>query len=205
MNTVNSGNAQTMNMGDSILTIVRKINKDRKDPSKGFNFQIEVREKVAETSLLALFNPTDDRIIKPKAQPAWAMIEPETFKQLFNIDDATFERVNNLPVSTGVKELKENVHFVTLNILNPTVNGNRLRVQITESTEKSSEDQKSKVNPATGVVLTHQGKPIYRTTTIVLYNPKPFAPLAADKVELPLEVVGAAPAMTPNVAAAAAR
>lgn len=183
--------------GQSAITGVRLVNKVKGDPSKGYNFQIEVRSQHVDKNILALFLPTDTRINQAKSQPAWRSIEKEVFFEYFGnlLSDKQIEILKNLqPVGTLPKQQWiENTHFVRISILDPQMGGNKLGVQIVETTEKPANAMiQPKKNPMTGQTVTHGGKPVYRITTVE-FNPKNIL-LASD----PSTVVQQAPAMVPN-------
>ena len=110
------------------------------------------------------------------------------------------DKITGFPVSTG-QELIEGQNSLTLNILNPFVDGSQLRVQIIESTIKPSQGANPKINPQTKQVLTHNGDPIYRTTQIINNVPKQII-LVHDPVEIEISTeVAAQPAATQAAAA----
>lgn len=201
MNELNSGNLNDLKPGDSLLTRVRMINKDKANPAAGKYAQIELAEVLTEKSLLSQFLPNDDRIIKPRAQRAWSAVEPAILKELFNIPEDRMNQINALPVSTGIKDLKEGVHYVNVNIKNPSVKGDRLRVQVVETFEQLNDAATPKINPSTQQPVLSDGKLVYRTTNIVNYKPINVFK-ANDRVEVITEVITNVMAPNKNVAAA---
>lgn len=185
--------------GQSLLTRVRWINKVKGNPDAGRDIQIELAEVMSEKSLQATFKPNDDRIIKPKPQLAWAGVERERFQELFNIDQETMARIDALPVSTGVKQLVEGQHYITLNIENPEVLGGQLRVQIVESTVQPNAQSQPKINPKTKDFVTHGGKLIYRIPSIVNTKPQNVF-LSSDVVQKELPAAFMAPNANVNAA-----
>jgi hypothetical protein len=195
---------ENLKLGQSMLTSVRKINKVASDPSQGSILQIELAEPKKGNSMLALFLPNDPRIVKSKAQRAWSGIEPEMFQKFFGVSDEVMARINALPVSTGVQNLQEGVHKISLNILNPKVNGNQLHVHLVESVVKPNDQATPKINPATKAVITCKGLPVYRTTSIVDTEVADVT-LVSDKIVEIAQVAEVAPAvMRPNPAVAQA-
>lgn len=196
MNSLNSGKVESIKKGESIITSVRAINKVAGDPAQGKILQIEVAERTGDKSLLAEFLPNDSRIIQSKAQRGWINIETDVFVELFGIKDQQMvQQLNNLVVSTGLPldQRVQGTHFVPLNIVNPTVNSNQLRLEITETTVQPNENSRPKINPSTNQVVTYNGKPVYRTVNVVNYEPKNVL-LASDKITTEAPV----PAMQPN-------
>ncbi len=196
-------NLDQLKVGETVLTSVRAINRVASDPSQGKVLQIEVAERVATNNLLAIALSDDDRIIKNKPQRAWMPFQTETFIDLFNIEPTVAEQLRNLQVSTGLKpdQYVEGTHYVKLNIANPTVLGDRIRLQIKETTVKPNDRATPMINPKTQVVLTNNGLPIYRVVSVVNTPP--------NNVRLSRDVVGtpipeeAAEKIKPNVFAAA--
>ena len=190
-------NLDQLKVGDSVLTMVRAINRVAGDPSKGKVLQIEVAERIAAQNLLSLALPNDERITKNKPQRGWMPFEVETFIELFNIEQTVADQLRNLTVSTGlpVSQYVEGTHFVRLNIVNPTVLGDQLRLQIKETTVKPNERAVAKINPSTKKPMLHNGEPIYRIVSIVNVKPQNSF-LVADKVEeeIPENAVGRIPA-----------
>jgi hypothetical protein len=160
-------------LGDTLLTRVRIAYANAKERT-GRKLYIELRERKKNNSPLAELNAGDSRFSSSSTVPAWIIAEPEQFYKLFNIPKEMQDRLNRLAYSTGipVKDQLENMHFINLNIPNPTVNGERLRVQINESIQKSSDRDKPKINPSTGEILKYNGQNIYRSTSIVFGEPK---------------------------------
>lgn len=197
MNKLNSFNGQ-FELGQSVLTRVRCINAIAGDPNGGKKLQIELRELKKSKSLLSVLNEEDPRMVGNKAQPAWMMADFSSFQKHFNVPNEVMDKLKALPVSTGIKNMVEGVHFHNVNIVNPTINGVVLRVQIIESTAKPSERAQPKINPGTGEIITHQGQPVYRTSEIILGEPKDVL-LVGDK-----QIVTVAEITTPAIAAAVA-
>ncbi len=196
-------NLDQLKVGETVLTSVRAINRVASDPSQGKVLQIEVAERVAANNLLAIALSDDDRIIKNKPQRAWMPFQTETFIDLFNIEPTVAEQLRNLQVSTGLKpdQYVEGTHYVKLNIANPTVLGDRIRLQIKETTVKPNDRATPMINPKTQVVLTHNGQPIYRVVSVV-NTPPSNVRLSRDVVGTPIPEE-AAEKIKPNVFAAA--
>ena len=190
-----------LKINDSAITRVRLINKVAGDPTKGFNFQIEVQQLHQGNNILALFNPNDTRISQNKPQRAWRGIEPEVFFQLFPQTEAITAKLNAIQPSIGLKpdQMQEDVHYVNLFILNPRVDGQKLGVNIVETTTKPNDLATPKMNPSTKAIVTHGGKPVYRVATVE-FNPV-YEVLTSDKVEKGEPFVAEQAAhMAPNLA-----
>jgi hypothetical protein len=95
----------------SILTTVTAV--------AGGKFQIEIAEVIRPASVAALLNEGDDRFTQGKPRRAWQAASAESLMNHFGID------------VTGMneKDTKE------VNITNPSINGQVLRVQVREFTE----------------------------------------------------------------------
>ncbi len=180
-------NLEQLKVGETLLTNVRAINRVADDPSKGKVLQIEIAERIATNNLLGIAMPNDDRIIKNKPQRAWMPFETETFIQLFDIETSVAEQLRGLVVSTGMSpdQYVEGTHYIRLNIANPTVLGDRIRLQIKETTVRPNDRAKAMINPKTQATLTHNGQPIYRVVSVVNTPPKNVR-LDRDVVERPI-------------------
>jgi hypothetical protein len=144
--------------GETILTTIRSVNGDK--------LQIEIAEIVDNQSInvAAMLNKGDDRFKNAvKVRRAWQSATAEGLKDLLNIDvaDLNFETVDDKEIAT-------------LNMLNPTIAGERLHVQINDSLTKSFDKQEAKqITTKEGVFfLTKDGGFIYQTTKIVAEEPK---------------------------------
>lgn len=129
----------------------------------------EVLEQEREENVLAMFNDGDDRFSQSgRARHCWEVAEPAAASQLFNInlmDDAEWT------MNDSGKEV------VPIGILNPTINGKRLRLQITETiTPRSEWDTENLENAAKrrgkkGDFITHKGFHIFVNSNMVLKEP----------------------------------
>ena len=186
---------QELKLGESAIVSVRVINKVKGDSAKGTNLQIQVSEQINETNILGKLLPNDSRIIKNKAQSAWTPIETEVFFKYFGnrISEEDTNIIKGLSNSSGLKaaEMVENKHFRQVFIHNPMLDGERLRVQIIETTVKPNEQTQAKINPQTLVTVTHQGKPVYRIASVQYRPVNVFLP--NDRVETVVQ-----PPIVPN-------
>jgi hypothetical protein len=153
---------QTLSKGETLLTSVRKVN--------GGKFQIEIAEFVenpnAKVNVASLLNAGDDRFSNATGKPrmAWQSATPEGLFKAFGLDvtKLTFNDVNGKETAT-------------VNMLNPTISGERLHVRIVDSLEKSYEGQQPKqvIDSKTGVktFFMKDGANIYSSTQIVAGEP----------------------------------
>lgn len=164
---------ETLVEGETLVVRIRKILADKKNPAAGFKVSMEVAEIVHNPdrpqSALGDLNAGDARFdaIKQKPQRAFVSVMPAVAFEKLGISKESFDK---LELSTGIdsKLWKEGQHFETVNILNPRLDGKRLRMQINESTAPSANgNNRAKINPATGVAVTHKGAAVYRNTGLV--------------------------------------
>lgn len=154
---------ETLSKGETLLTSVRKVN--------GGKFQIEIAEFVenpnARVNVASLLNAGDSRFTQSSGKPrmAWQSATPEGLLNIFNID------VTKLTFNEDAKGNE----VATVNMLNPTIEGERLHVRIVDSLEKSYEGQQPKqvVDSKTGVktFFMKDGANIYSSTQIVAGEP----------------------------------
>jgi hypothetical protein len=183
---------QFLEEGQTVLTRIRAVNKMGYDPSKsttemvpvGRKMQIEAAEKISNPTiggnpLLAALNQGDDRFSGQKPRYGWLIAEVAILAGLMDgvqgKSAKQWEEVfNKLEISTGVApdEREEGKHIVSVNLLNPAIGKDRLRVEIQETTTKANERQQFKINPSTGEAITHNGQKIYTNPTIVAGEPR---------------------------------
>lgn len=147
---------ETITKGETLLTSVRKVN--------GGKFQIEIAEMVenpnAKVNVASLLNAGDERFAQSNGKPrrAWQSATPEGLL-LVGVD------VNKLSFSNvGGKEV------ASVNMLNPTLGGERLHVRLVDKYEPSYEGQAPKqvVDKDGGkTFFMSGGKYIYQSTEIV--------------------------------------
>ena len=152
--------AEDLKKGQTLLTNVKKV--------AGGKFQIEIAELIENpnqtVNVAALLNAGDSRfdVNAPKARRAWQSATNEGLLLLgVNID-----KLNFIANSEG-KEIAE------VNILNPSIAGMRLHVQLEDSFVASYETQEPKqTNGKNGVkFFMKDGKHIYQNTKIVAGEP----------------------------------
>jgi hypothetical protein len=155
---------KSLNPGETLMVRALKT----KNPNK---IQIEFAEKTQAfegnaNALVSLLNADDERF-NSGARRAWTGGEITNMSKVFNInfgDDADWVMDPNLG-----KEV------LPLGVLNPTVNGFRLRVEIRETTEGTdyqleNVDSAAKRRGADGDFITHKGNYIFSNTVVVPYK-----------------------------------
>ena len=164
------GSLETLQPGDTLLVSVRGTNYTTVP-----KVQIEVAEFIETPrpeSVLALLNADDDRFSQRKPRRAWESITPAMLKKYFDVD-------------VNMEEMSPD-NVVDLNILNPTLNGKRMHIQITETTTPT-DWQLANVNTAAkrkgknGDFIYHQGAHIFSNTILVMEEPQ-HTFLEADSV-----------------------
>lgn len=163
-NQVNTGSLEALIPGETLLVQARKVN--------GNKIQLEFAEKMVTPdrpqSLLSVFNKSDDRFSQSGgARRCWLTSEPSDAAKNLGVD---FE---NAKYTTTV----EGYEVLPLNILNPTMDGNRIRVQITETVtptpwQSDNKERAAKRRGAEGEFITHKGQHIFSNTDVVLGEPK---------------------------------
>ena len=163
VNAINSGSLETLTPGQTLLLAARKV--------KGNKIQLEFAEILAQAdrpvNALTMFNKSDERFSAGrKPRRSWLNCEPADAELLLGIDLG------------GEYTTNEKGHEVkALNILNPEVDGQRLRCQIVETTE-STEWQAENIHTDAkrkgkdGDFITHKGMYIFTQSTVVFGEPE---------------------------------
>ena len=161
-NQLNSGKLETLNIGDVLLVKARNVSGDK--------IQLEFAEVLENStrtkSALGMFNKSDDRFTSG-ARRAWLTSEPQDAVDLLGIDiDFTEEGKWEEEESTGYE-------IMPLHILNPTVEGVPLKVQVTETTtptewQEENVERAAKKAGRDGDHITHEGNYIFSNTDVVL-------------------------------------
>ncbi len=146
----------TINKGETLLTSVRKVS--------GGKFQIEIAEHVenpnAKLNVASLLNAGDERFTQASSKPrrAWQSATPEGLKAIgVDVTKLTFKTIEG-------KEIAE------VNMLNPSLEGERLHVRLVDSLEPTYAGQQPKqVTDKDGKVtfFMKDGKNIYQSSQIV--------------------------------------
>lgn len=160
---------ENLKKGETILTNVRKVS--------GGKFQIEIAEFVenpnATVNVAALLNAGDDRFTQNSSKPrlAWQSGTSEGLKAIgLDVTKCDFKTVEG-------KEIAE------VNLMNPSIGGERLRVRLVDSFEKSYDTQQPKQTKDKDGNVTFfmkEGKHIYQQTQVVAGEPK-HAIIASDE------------------------
>lgn len=163
---------ENLTKGQTLIVGARKV--------KGGKFQVEFAEIVvnpdARPNLLSMFNASDDRFSQRSSKPrrAWMTVEAADFKAITGID-----------ISGATEEGME------LNILNPTVNGERMHLEIRETlgAKDNSYEAANTARTAKQIVgsdgqkryFVKEGKLVFAKGTVVLGEAK-HQILLADKI-----------------------
>ena len=162
VNIINTGTLETLTPGQTLLLQARKV--------KGNKIQLEFGEILQQAdkpvNALGMFNQSDERFnLTGKARRSWLTVEPEDGQTLLGID-------------LGGEYFTNEMGYVvkTLNILNPEVNGQRLRVQIVETTDASEYDAthieaSAKRRGKDGEFITYKGMYIFTESSVVFGEP----------------------------------
>jgi len=169
-NIINSGSLETLTPGNSLLVQSRQVANGK--------IQLELAERLegsAQANPLAVFNKSDDRFSQGGARRAWLTCEPGDAAELLGVD-----------LSSGYSPNEMGHMIKQLNIINPTVNGAQLRVEIVETVEPT-EWQMANLSTAAkrrgkdGDYITHKGCYIFANARVCFGEPEHVF-LAADTV-----------------------
>tara|TARA_R100001594_G_C4048065_1_gene264511 strand:+ start:2064 stop:2669 length:606 start_codon:yes stop_codon:yes gene_type:complete len=161
-NQLNSGSLETLKPDETLLMSARKVN--------GGKLQLEFAEVIKNgkgMNVLGILNKSDERF-SSSARRAWVTAEPNDAEESFGI---------NFGVDAGW-EATDRGEILFLDILNPTIDGTRCRVQINETVEATEWQEENKSRAAKrkgkdGDFITHDGNYIYSNTTVLLTNDTP--------------------------------
>lgn len=163
VNQINSGSLDTLQANQTLLVHVRSVANGK--------LQLEFAEMVqggnTSQNVLAMFNASDSRFSPNKTRRAWLTAEPKDAQELLGISFQGLKPTTN----------ERGHHIIQLNILNPTVNGQRMRVQIQETTEGTEYElqniaSRAKRKGKDGDYILHQGKHIFTRASVVLGEPQ---------------------------------
>jgi len=162
-NAINTGSLETLTPGQTLIVHARKVNGNKLQLELGEVLEGNARPQTA----LGMFNQSDDRFnLTSKARRAWLTCEQQDAEKLLGIDLG------------GEYTTNEMGHVVkSLNVLNPVVSGQRLRVQIVETTDASEWDAanietRAKRKGKDGDFITHKGMYIFTQSTVVVGEPQ---------------------------------
>tara|TARA_R110002073_G_scaffold286459_1_gene451139 strand:- start:107 stop:706 length:600 start_codon:yes stop_codon:yes gene_type:complete len=157
-NDLNSGSLDTLKTGETLLISARQINNGK----ISLEFAEKITAKDRPVSALTVLNASDDRF-SSGARRGWATAEPIDASKAFDVNFG----------DDGEWYSSDRGEMMDLDILNPTFDGTRFRVQITESTEPT-EWQAENVERAAkragkdGDYITHSGDYIFSNSDVVL-------------------------------------
>ena len=161
-NQLNSGSLETLKPGQTLLASARSVS--------GGKIQLEFAEVISNgraQNILGILNSSDDRF-SANARRAWVTAEPMDAEKQFG--------VNFGPKADW--EATDKGEFLYLNILNPTIDGTRCRVLISETTEATewqldNRNKAAKRKGKDGDFITHEGNYIFSNTSVVLSDTAP--------------------------------
>ncbi len=155
---INSGSISTLQAGNSLLVHARRVS--------GGKLQLELAEVTSsqEPNVLSMFNKSDSRFSQQGARRAWMTVEAQDAGKLLGVDLS-----DNNPAWAVDQQGRE---ILALNILNPEVNGQVLRLKIEETTtpttwQAANVATAAKRKGAEGDFITNGGKYIFSNTNIV--------------------------------------
>jgi len=157
-NELQSGSLDELEVGQTLLINARKVANGK--------MQMEFAEKIATKdrpiSALTVLNASDDRF-SSGARRGWATAEPVDAAKAFNVNFG----------DDGEWYSSEKGEMMDLDILNPTFNDVRFRVQITETTEGNewqveNYERAAKRAGKDGDYITHNGNYIFSNSNVVL-------------------------------------
>tara|TARA_R110002074_G_scaffold104413_1_gene225428 strand:+ start:2438 stop:3028 length:591 start_codon:yes stop_codon:yes gene_type:complete len=173
--TFKTGSLETLTPGQTLLVHARKVN--------GGKLQLELAEKLQQAdrpvNALSVFNKSDDRFSQGAgARRAWMIVEPSDTSELLGVDLEDDSKYETDSMGRDV---------APLNILNPAVNDQKLRVQIVETTDATEWDAnnietRAKRRGKNGDFITHKGMYIFTQSTVVFGEPNNVF-LEADAVQ----------------------
>lgn len=173
-NILNTGDLATLKQGQTLLVSAAQTFSE--ESSK---IRLEFAEIIQDTevSILQMLNQSDDRF-KRGARRVWMTAEPQDASKFFGVDLTNVDEYINKEIGKDYNGDPRFADVKDLNILNPTINGQRVRVQITEQTtpapgwEENNQERAAKRRGKNGSFVTHNGGYIFTKTDLVLNEPK---------------------------------
>jgi len=159
-NTTNSGSLDTLNLKDTLLVSARKINNCK----LSLEFAEIIKSGDKAVSALTLLNASDARF-SGKPRRAWVTAEPVDAARLFDVNFG----------DDGEWIMTERGEMMELNILNPSYNGDRFRLQINETTQGTQYqldniESSAKRRGKDGEFITNDGNYVFSNTEVVMIN-----------------------------------
>ena len=155
---MNSGSLSTLEAGNSLLVQARRVS--------GGKIQLELAEVVnaSEPNLVSMFNKSDERFSQSGARRGWMSVEPSDASENLGIDLSD--------VNPGWTTNDRGHEILPLNILNPKIGKDVLRLQIVETTEPtayqaSNLETTAKRKGKDGDFITHNGDYIFSSGRFV--------------------------------------
>jgi len=162
----------TMPIGSFFLDRIRKV-RNTAYPER-YKVQLQGWERVVNDSrkdnLLKILNEGDSRF-EAKPIPAWIVAEPEVIISILD-NGIKMSDLEKLEIFSGeefpLEIQQQGKHFHWLGYENPLLDGIPFHVQVNEFTsENEIKNKRPKIVPTTGQIITFNGIPVYRETTIV--------------------------------------
>ena len=160
MNKLNSGSIETLKPGETLLVSAREVS--------GGKLHLEFAEVIKNANsgvnILSLLNKSDERF-RSSARRAWVTAEPSDASEYFGVDFGP----------SASWETSQRGNMLYLDILNPSINGERCQVVINETTE-ATDWQSDNIEVAAkrkgkdGDYITHEGNYIFSNTTVMMTN-----------------------------------
>ena len=147
---------ENLEQGEMLLVSARKVN--------GGKVQLTFAQKIKNPnvrpqSIVGALNASDDRFSQSGGpRYAWIAVEPKDASEALGLDFSSLKEVGD---------------EMDINKLNPTLNGESLSIQITETTDGTDyevsnyEDRAKKAGPQGDFILTDKGEYIYVHSTVI--------------------------------------
>jgi hypothetical protein len=149
--------------GETLIIDVKKV--------AGGKIQIQFGEIVRDPNrpidAVGIFNASDERFTGPKARRAWMSAEPKEAKAL----------IPQISDKIDACLAEEDGEAIECNYLNPTVGGERLRLQVRETTvgtdwQMKNLERAAKYSPSNQRYLFHNKKSIFSRAVVVIGEPR---------------------------------
>jgi hypothetical protein len=162
---------QDLEVGEFFLHSARKV-RNNLYPDQ-YKIQLAGWERVLnpkkDETLLKKLNEGDPRFTA-KPQPGWIVAEPNVIVELFDIPMKDLDKLElfsgaEFPMAAQTR----GKHFHWLGLVSPRIDGVEMHVQISEFVSDTPVPRKDpKIIPTTGQIITCNGLPVYRNTSIIL-------------------------------------
>jgi hypothetical protein len=157
-NQLNTGSLDSLQKGQTLLVDARKVAGGK--IQLGFAEIIKVNDR--GENVLSILNKSDDRF-SSNARRSWSTAEPSDAEEVFGL---------NFGADAGWYA-SEKGEMLELNVLNPKINGTRLRVIVDETTEPTewqadNLERSAKRKGKNGAFITNNGDYIFSNTEVIL-------------------------------------